>query len=307
VTDLTDHGGPAPASDDPTGPQDPPRGSSAATATGGGGAVAVVNEPRGISGLAAIAIALIAAIVGYAVGATTTGETAEQPVATQEAGGAGAGGEGGADTDSVDAGESAGVADSAGPGQAAVGADEAAADAVEANPLDVRPVLGSADAPITIDVFSDFGCPFCHRHDEEVEPELIARYVETGQARLAWYDVPFQGPTSIRLHVAARAAQRQDLFWEFKEAVFRTSDGRDASPEMLRELATTAGLDLDRFATDLEDPALEQLVLGDLQAAQSAGVSGTPTFLVGGQPIVGAQPLSAFTEAMDVALESDGA
>jgi protein-disulfide isomerase len=111
----------------------------------------------------------------------------------------------------------------------------------------------------------------------------------------------------VQLNVAARATQRQDLFWEFKEAVFRTSDGRDASPETLRALATAAGLDVERFETDLQDPALEQLVLGDLQAAQSAGISGTPTFLVDGQPIVGAQPLSAFTEAMDQALQDGDA
>jgi protein-disulfide isomerase len=279
--DPTEPVGPTPAGDEPV-----PAGSGPTDPAG----------PRGISPLAALAIALIAALVGYTVGASTSGDgtPTEQPVAAQgtdQAGSdqAGAGGEPGT-TDTDDSGEE--------------GEPDAAA---EANPLDVRPVLGSADAPITIDVFSDFGCPFCHRHDEQVEPELIARYVETGQARLAWYDVPFQGPTSVRLHVAARAAQRQDLFWEFKEAVFRTSDGRDASPETLRALATTAGLDVARFEADLEDPALEQLVLGDLQAAQSAGISGTPTFLVAGQPIVGAQPLSAFTEAMDQALQGDDA
>jgi protein-disulfide isomerase len=308
VTEPTDHTGPGPVGEDSNGPQDPPRGSSAAS--GGGGAVAVVNAPRGISGLAALAIALIAALVGYTVGATTGGDgaTADQPVAVQDAGG-GPAATGGADAADTATG-GADAADTATGGADAAdtdSADDAGAEEAPANPLDVRPVLGSADAPITIDVFSDFGCPFCHRHDEEVEPELIARYVETGQARLVWYDVPFQGPTSVRLHVAARAAQRQDLFWEFKEAVFRTSDGRDASPETLRTLAAAAGLDVERFETDLEDPALEQLVLGDLQAAQSAGVTGTPTFLVGGQPVVGAQPLSAFTEAMDEALQTNGA
>ncbi len=299
MTEPTDpagvhHDGPEPAGPEPEGPaaEGPAAGAVAPpppavdTPAGAG--------PRGISPLAALAIALIAALVGYTVGATTTGDggAADPPVAVQDT-----------DRDPAGTGEVAPGSDTSGE----VGEVGEAGEDAAVNPLDVRPVLGSADAPVTIDVFSDFGCPFCHRHDEEVEPELIARYVETGQARLAWYDVPFQGPTSVRLHVAARAAQRQDLFWEFKEAVFRTSDGQDASPETLRELASAAGLDIDRFETDLEDPALEQLVLGDLQAAQSAGISGTPTFLVGGQPIVGAQPLSAFTEAMDQALQNGGA
>jgi protein-disulfide isomerase len=299
---------------DPTEPTDPagahrdaPRaaGPEPATAVADPPAAAAPSDagPRGVSPLAALAIALIAALVGYTVGATTAGDGAapEEPVALQDAGSDPEGsGQVDAGSDTADAVGGSAEGEQADPG-------EALGEEVAANPLDVRPVLGSADAPITIDIFSDFGCPFCHRHDEEVEPELIARYVETGQARLAWYDVPFQGPTSVQLHVAARAAQRQELFWEFKEAVFRTSDGRDASPETLRALASTAGLDVDRFEADLEDPALEQLVLGDLRAAQSAGVSGTPTFLVAGQPIVGAQPLSAFTEAMDQALQDGGA
>jgi protein-disulfide isomerase len=274
---------PSAAAPSPTGSGDP-----APSATGSGDPAPSPAGPRGISPLAALAIALIAALVGYTVGATTGGGAPEAPpVAAPDT------------APAAEAETEAGITAPSDVGDAD--------DAVEANPLDVRPVLGSADAPVTIDIFSDFGCPFCHRHDEQVEPELIARYVETGQARLAWYDVPFQGPTSVQLHVAARAAQRQDRFWEFKEAVFRTSDGRDASPETLRALATSAGLDVERFEADLQDPALEQLVMGDLQAAQSAGISGTPTFLVGGQPIVGAQPLSAFTEAMDEVLEQSGA
>jgi protein-disulfide isomerase len=274
---------PSAAAPSPTGPGDP-----APSPTGPGDPAPSPTGPRGISPLAALAIALIAALVGYTVGATTGGGAPEAPpVAAPDT------------APAAEAETEAGITAPSDVGDAD--------DAVEANPLDVRPVLGSADAPVTIDIFSDFGCPFCHRHDEQVEPELIARYVETGQARLAWYDVPFQGPTSVQLHVAARAAQRQDRFWEFKEAVFRTSDGRDASPETLRALATSAGLDVERFEADLQDPALEQLVMGDLQAAQSAGISGTPTFLVGGQPIVGAQPLSAFTEAMDEVLEQSGA
>jgi protein-disulfide isomerase len=218
----------------------------------------------GISPLATAAIALIAGLVGLTIGAT--------------------------------------IGDDSQPPAAAPGAVEAAAEG--ASPItgtDARPVLGDEDAAVTIDLYSDFGCPFCGRHDRDTEPELIARYVETGQAKIVWHDVPFQGPTSVQLHVAARAAERQDRFWEFKEATFRT-DGRDASSAMLQALATEAGLDLERFEADLADPALEQLVMSDLQSAQAAGVSGTPAFLVNGRPLMGAQPLPAFVELIEEAL-----
>jgi protein-disulfide isomerase len=218
---------------------------------------------RGISPLATAAIALIAGLVGLAIGATIGGDV--QPAAAP---------------DTVEAGAQA---------------------ASPVSGADARPVLGDEAAPVTIDLYSDFGCPFCGRFDRETEPELIARYVETGQARIVWHDVPFQGPTSVQLHAAARAAERQDRFWEFKEAAFRT-DGRDASPEMLQALATEAGLDLDRFQQDLADPALEELVMADLRSAQAAGVSGTPAFLINGRPLMGAQPLPAFVELIEEAL-----
>lgn len=222
-------------------------------------------EPsRGISPLATAAIALIAGLVGLTIGATI-GADGQQPAAEPAA------------------------------EQAAAGVTSPVSGA------DARPLLGDEDAPVTIDLYSDFGCPFCGRHDRETEPELIARYVDTGQARIVWHDVPFQGPTSVRLHVAARAAERQDRFWEFKEATFRT-DGRDASPELLQALATESGLDLDRFEADLADPVLEQLVIADLRSAQAAGVSGTPAFVINGRPLMGAQPLPAFVELIEEAL-----
>jgi protein-disulfide isomerase len=224
---------------------------------------------RGISPIATAAIALIAALVGFTIGATLPGE------------------------------------DGALSGEPAA---ESAAVAAPASPVsaeDLRPVLGDDAAPVTIELFSDFGCPFCARFDRETEPELIARYVDTGQVRIAWYDVPFQGPTSVQLHVAARAAERQGRFWEFKDAAFRT-DGRDASPEVLRALASEAGLDAERFEQDLADPTLEELVLADLRAAQAAGVTGTPAFLIDGRPLMGAQPLPAFVELIETALAERG-
>lgn len=165
-----------------------------------------------------------------------------------------------------------------------------------------RPTLGDPAAPVVIEVFSDFGCPYCQRHDRDVEPVLVERYVDSGQVRLTWYDVPFQGQTSLELAVAARAAQRQGRFWEFKEAVFAT-DGRDASPETLRALAAAAELDLASFERDLEDPALELAVRRDLDTAQRLGVRGTPAFLVAGEPLIGAQPLEAFERLIEEALD----
>jgi protein-disulfide isomerase len=63
--------------------------------------------------------------------------------------------------------------------------------------------LGAADAPVAIEVWEDFQCPFCQRFSFQIKPELVARYVETGQASLTFRQLPFLGGQSHRAAVAA--------------------------------------------------------------------------------------------------------
>lgn len=235
------------------------------------GPAAGSTATRGVPPIAVAVIALVAGLVGFAIGGTVT----------DPAGGAAAAADG------------------------AVAADAPTLDPDGGVVSDPWSALGDPDAPVTIELYSDFGCPFCTRHDREVEPELIARYVDTGLARIVWYDVPFQGQASFQLAVAGRAAERQDRFWEFKEQVFLT-DGRDASPATLDALASAAGLDLDRFREDLADPALEQRVGADVRLAQSLGIRGTPAFLINDRAVMGAQSLEVFVEAIELALDEAG-
>lgn len=218
----------------------------------------------GVPMLVVVAIALVAGLVGFTIGSSTAG-TGLEPALADEA------------------------------------APDAGADTVSADP-DARPTLGAADAPVVMEIYSDFACPFCVRHDTEVEPELVSQYVDTGQVRLVWYDTPFQGPPAQQMAVAARAAQRQGGFWAMKEALFRSGGVTD--PAQLQTLAESIGLDGERFAADLADPALATLVQQDLNRSQQLGVRGTPTFLIGEERIIGAQPLNVFVDAIDRALAS---
>ena len=162
-----------------------------------------------------------------------------------------------------------------------------------------RSSLGEDDAPVTVTLYSDFLCPYCEQHDQQVEPQLVERYVETGQVRLVWHDLPLQGPGAMDLAVAGRAAELQDGFWEFKEEVF--SDGANPAPEAVVAAAERAGLDTDRFRQDLDDPALELAVRRDLEQARQLGVQATPAFIVGDQGMMGLQPIEALAAAIEEA------
>lgn len=164
--------------------------------------------------------------------------------------------------------------------------------------------LGDVDAPVVMIEWSDFQCPFCGRFARETKPELVEQYVEDGVLRIEWRDFPYLGEESRTAALAGRAAAEQDAFWEFHDAVFAL----EASPnsgqldaDRLVEVAEELGLDGEAFAAAMDDPANAEAVDADFTEGQMLGITGTPTFLVGTQPVVGAQPLEVFQQAIEAA------
>ncbi|HZY40700.1 MAG TPA: DsbA family protein, partial [Anaerolineae bacterium] len=58
--------------------------------------------------------------------------------------------------------------------------------------------------------------------------------------------------------------------------------------------AKEMGLDMAKFEPCLQNDETLARVQADTQEGQKAGVRGTPTFFINGQPLVGAQPIEAF-------------
>lgn len=170
--------------------------------------------------------------------------------------------------------------------------------------------LGDVDAPVVMVQWADFLCPFCGVFARDTEPELIERYVETGVLRIEWRDLPFQGEAAVLAAIGGQAAAEQDAFWAYHEALFaadlRSSDGR-MSREFLLEVAAALDLDVAAFDAALDDPALAEQVQAETVQAQSLGITGTPAFIVGGYPLVGAQPLEAFVNVIENASIEAGA
>ena len=173
--------------------------------------------------------------------------------------------------------------------------------------VDPQLVLGSQEAPVTMVVFSDYQCPYCAAFATEQQPALVDGYVANGTLRLVWRDYPYLGEESVRAAVAARAAARQGRYWDYHEALYADDAWRadGASQQSLVRLAAETGLDADRFAADLADPALREAVQADFDFALGLGVPGTPAFLINGTAFFGAQPVEAFEERIEAALEQD--
>ncbi len=166
--------------------------------------------------------------------------------------------------------------------------------------------LGDVDAPVVMIAYSDFQCPFCGKFARDTEPKLVDEYVEDGTLRIEWRDFPYLGAESTTAARAARAAAAQGKFWEFHDALYAhqqpPNSGR-LTPAYLTGVARRIGLDARKLRADLTSDEVAEAVRRDFQEGQSIGVTGTPAFLVNGRPIMGAQPLEVFEDAIDHAAD----
>lgn len=158
---------------------------------------------------------------------------------------------------------------------------------------------GSVDAPVTMVEVSDFGCPHCRDFHLETAEDLKAQYVDAGIVR--WIALPYAlGTSTLPASVAAMCAGQQDQYFEFTNALFQieptelrvTADGT-------RQAAETIGLDMDEFASCLDSGSNATVINQNREAARDVQVTGTPTFFLNDTTLVGAQPLSAFSQVIE--------
>ncbi|MGW7102670.1 DsbA family protein [Streptomyces sp. NPDC054838] len=159
---------------------------------------------------------------------------------------------------------------------------------------------GRADAPVVLIEYSDFKCGYCGKFARDTEPVLMRKYVEDGTLRIEWRNFPIFGAESEAAAKAAWAAGRQDRFAQFHAAAYAEgAKEKGFGEERLTELARQAGVpDLDRFRQDTAGAAASGALRKDQEEGYRIGVTSTPSFLVNGEPLAGAQPLGAFEAAI---------
>ncbi|MFG2196645.1 DsbA family protein [Streptomyces sp. NPDC048639] len=205
-------------------------------------------------------------------------------------------------------GSGSGSSESAGSGADASGESPSGGDpglaALARREAGDKMAQGRKDAPVVLIEYADFDCSFCGKFARDTEPGLVRKYVDRGTLRIEWRNLPIFGEDSERAARAAWAAGRQDRFWQFHRAAYADEDSKAKGfgAERLDALAREAGVaDLKRFRRDLDSDAARASVRRDQQEGYGLGATSTPSFLVNGRPIAGAQPDEVFTEAIDAA------
>ena len=173
------------------------------------------------------------------------------------------------------------------------------------------PMLGRADAPVTLVEFSDYQCPFCQRFFATTLSALKKHYVDTGKVRYVFRDFPLDQmhPQARKAAEAAHCAVEQGKYWEMHEVLFQNQ--RTLAPPQLTVHARTVGVDGSKFDECLSSGRHAARVERGLADGTAVGVQGTPTFVVGktkagdvveGTPIRGAQTLEMFRRIIDQTL-----
>jgi protein-disulfide isomerase len=168
------------------------------------------------------------------------------------------------------------------------------------------PSRGDAKAPVVIQMFSDFQCPFCKR----VEPTLAELEKEMkGSIRIVWRHLPL--PFHKDAQLAAEASEEvlaqkgATAFWTYHTLLFEAQSEPDGlSHDNLTRLAITLGVDLQRFQAALNGRVHAAKVKADADLAGSAGINGTPSFVINDYYLSGAQPAPAFRKLIRLALKN---
>ncbi len=156
--------------------------------------------------------------------------------------------------------------------------------------------VGKDDAPVKITEFEDFQCPFCLKYTANQEGDVINELVKSGKVQLEYRHLPILGNESVSAAIAAQCAADQNKFWDYHNQLFliqakagqgtteKTNVGRFAD-DKLKQLAVDLGLDTGKFNTCYDNRTPLDTILQQQRDANSFGITGTPGFLVNGQPL----------------------
>lgn len=169
--------------------------------------------------------------------------------------------------------------------------------------VDDDAVLGDPNAPITMIEFSDFECPFCQKFFSNSLPPIIENYINTGKVKLVYRDYPLSNhPNAFPAAEAAECAEEQGAYYAMHDLIFENmslwNSAADPVP-VFKQFSADLGLDVSGFDECMDSRQMQAEVSKDIQDGIAAGVSGTPTFFINGQKIVGAQPFSVFSGLFD--------
>jgi protein-disulfide isomerase len=170
-----------------------------------------------------------------------------------------------------------------------------------------EPSRGPANAKVTLVEFSDFQCPFCSKGYTTIETQVLKDYGDKVKFYYKNYPLPFH-PWAQPGAIAAECAKQQkpEAFWAVYKGLFEQQ--KDITADNVKDkawaLAADQKIDKAKFDDCFDNKKTLDKVKADQAEGSSVGVTGTPSFVINGRLIVGAQPYEAFKNIIDDELAS---
>jgi len=144
--------------------------------------------------------------------------------------------------------------------------------------------LGDPQGDVTLVEFFDYNCGFCKR----ALADTLALIRDEPRLKIVLKEFPVLGPGSAEAARVAIAARMQDptKYLAFHQALL--SAPGPASEEKAFNAAKDQGFDLARLERDMASDEVSATLAEDMRLASALGFSGTPSYVVGGETVVGA-------------------
>lgn len=161
---------------------------------------------------------------------------------------------------------------------------------------DNDPVIGDANAPITLVEFSDYQCPFSERFFSDTLPKIYENYIAAGKVKLVFRNFPLGVSLHPQADMAAEASECANIQVKFKEmhdTLFENQSvwsGNADVGKIFKGYAKEIGLSVAQFNSCYDKKTYEKGIEKDVADGRSFGVNGTPTFFINGKSFSGALP-----------------
>lgn len=183
----------------------------------------------------------------------------------------------------------------------------AACSGKDAAPAEGDMALGAAEgAKVTVIEYASVTCSGCAAWNEQVWPQFKAKYVDTGKVRYVFREFPTPPQDmAVAGFLLARCAG-EDRYFHVVDQIMRSLPAlHSGTPprDILLRTARDAGLSEAQFQTCIADPEGVAAMEKRIKAAQGAGVTGTPTFMINGE-VVADRSLDGLSQRIDPLLSA---
>jgi protein-disulfide isomerase len=167
--------------------------------------------------------------------------------------------------------------------------------------------MGDPGAKVRMDVWEDFQCSGCLAYSQDLEPQVLQAYVETGKVYYTFHNYAFIDGGQGESHQAANAAMcasAQGRVWDYHDMLFANWLGENAgsfTDPRLVAFAEKIGLDMTAFNSCFDGNTYSAQIQQDFQAGTQMGVPPTPGIFVNGQAVVSSAGVNYIPAYDDIA------